>query len=185
MKVGDKIKVQAYKHNGNLHLVSEDTYVLEINEDFIVCANCKAKITEPNGKKYVTKETAILFFYKKHWFNIICQLKKYGIFYYCNIATPYIINNKTLKYIDYDLDLRVFPDGSFKILDKNEYIYHKKKYNYSENLDKILKEELNKLIKIKKKNEFPFKKENINTYIDKFNNIRKDGILTENRHKIE
>ena len=60
------------------------------------------------------------------------QLKKDGIFYYCNIATPYIIEEKTIKYIDYDLDLRVFPSGEYKILDRMEYKYHKKIMHYSD-----------------------------------------------------
>lgn len=54
-----------------------------------------------------------------------CAVKANGIFYYCNIASPYVIDEGILKYIDYDLDLRVFNDGAFKILDRNEYNYHK------------------------------------------------------------
>ena len=71
-----------------------------------------------------------MFFYKNRWFNIIGQLKDYGIYFYCNIATPYVIDENVIKYIDYDLDLRVFPDGSFKVLDRGEYNYHKNKMNY-------------------------------------------------------
>ena len=66
-------------------------------------------------------------------------LKKDGIYYYCNIATPFIIEENTIKYIDYDLDLRIFPTGEFKILDKLEYEYHKKIMNYSKKLDKVIK----------------------------------------------
>ena len=51
---------------------------------------------------------------KDRWFNIIGQLKDYGIYFYCNIATPYIIDEKVIKYIDYDLDLRVFPNEVLK-----------------------------------------------------------------------
>ena len=39
------------------------------------------------------------------------------------MASPYIIDENVIKYIDYDLDLRVFPDGGYKILDYNEYKY--------------------------------------------------------------
>ena len=46
-----------------------------------------------------------------------------------NIASPYIIEEGTIKYIDYDLDLRVFPDGSFKVLDRGAVSYtHLKTY---------------------------------------------------------
>ena len=64
-------------------------------------------------------------------------MKKKGLFYYCNIASPYIIDDGLIKYIDYDLDLRVFPDGSFKVLDRNEYRYHKKKMKIREKIRRV------------------------------------------------
>ena len=105
-----------------------------------------------------------MFFSKNHWFNIIGQLKKTGIYYYCNIASPFIIEENTIKYIDYDLDLRVFPDGSFKVLDRGEYNYHKKIMNYSDDIDKILKQELTILINKVREKEYPFNKETIENY---------------------
>lgn len=108
IKVGDKLEIHCYKHNGKLHQLCNEGIVLAIDEEKIVVANNKAKLTERDGRSYHAKEPAILFFYKKHWFNIIGQLKRFGLFYYCNIATPYIIDGKIIKYIDYDLDLRVF-----------------------------------------------------------------------------
>ena len=172
MKVGDQIKVCAYKHDGTLNSISYDTTVLEITDERIVCGNYHSKIMDSDGRSYTTKEIAILFFYKKDWYNIICQFKKYGIFYYCNIATPFLIEDNSIKYIDYDLDLRVFPDGTYKILDKNEYIYHKKMYNYTEQLDFIIKNELSKLIKLKESNKNPFTKEEILKYKNIFLNLK-------------
>ena len=31
--------------------------------------------------------------------------------YYCNMASPYYLDEEALKYIDYDLDVKVFTDG--------------------------------------------------------------------------
>ena len=104
IKIGDKLQIHCYKHNGYLHQLCDEAIVLHIDDEKIIVANNKAKLTESDGRSYRAKEPAILFFYKKHWFNIIGQLKDYGLFYYCNIATPYLIDNKIIKYIDYDLD---------------------------------------------------------------------------------
>ena len=113
-----------------------------------------------------------MFFYKKRWFNIIAQLKEDGIFYYCNIASPFVIDAYALKYIDYDLDLRVFSDGAFKILDRNEYNYHKKLMKYPKEINYIIKEELSNLIEMKKASEFPFNKESIEYYYEIFQKIK-------------
>ena len=115
----------------------------------------------------------LLFFYKKRWFNVIAQLKKYGLFYYCNIATPYLIENNVIKYIDYDLDLRVFPDGGFRVLDRNEYNYHRKIMHYPQELHIILKSELSSLIEMKRENIGPFSKKSIEMYYEKYQQIAK------------
>jgi hypothetical protein len=72
-----------------------------------------------------------------------------------------LIDENVIKYIDYDLDLRVFPNGSFKILDRMEYKFHKKQMLYSNRLDFILRYELEALIFMVRKKEFPFDKNSI------------------------
>lgn len=171
MKQGDKLAIHCYKHNGKIDRISGEATILEVGEDYIVCANNKVKLTENDGKSHRTKEAAILFFYKNEWFNVLAQLKKYGLFYYCNIASPYVIDGNIIKYIDYDLDLRIFPDGSFKVLDKNEYKYHKLTMKYSPEIDTIVQNSLNKLIKMKEEGKNPFQKENIEKYYNLYKKL--------------
>ena len=156
IKEGDILKIQCYKHNGQVYRNWDETLVLESNEKFIVCANDKARVTEIDGRKWTTKEPAILFYFKDKWYNIISQFKKNGIYYYCNIATPFVIDDMTIKYIDYDLDLRVFPDGTFRVLDRGEYEYHKNKMKYGKEIDTVVNKELNNLIDIYKEKKGPF-----------------------------
>ena len=171
LKIGDKVEIHCYKHNGKLHRQSDETMILDVKDDYIVCGNNKATIVDSDGTVRKTKETAILFFYKNNWFNIIGQLKDYGIYFYCNIATPYIIDDRVIKYIDYDLDLRVFPNGSFKILDRMEYKFHKKQMNYSRRLDFILKYELGTLIDKVRHKEPPFDKDSIEKYYELYQEL--------------
>ena len=174
IKIGDTYEIHCYKHNSKIDRICDESIILDVTDDYIVCGNNKPTLTESNGKTHKTKETAIIFFYKKRWFNILAQLKKYGLFYYCNIASPFIIDEKIIKYIDYDLDLRVFPDGSFRILDKNEYKYHSKIMHYPKEIDDIIKYELSNLIEMNKKHEFPFDKEIIDKYYEQFLKLRKN-----------
>lgn len=171
LKVGDKLTIHCYKHSGAIDRICDEAIVLEVNDDMLVCANDKARLIEHDGRVHRTNESAILFFYKKRWFNILGQLKKHGLFYYCNIATPFLIDDNIIKYIDYDLDLRVFPDGGFKILDRNEYNYHKKIMNYPDEIDVIIKRELSELIEMKKNNEGPFEKGLVEKYYEKYKKI--------------
>lgn len=171
IKVGDKLEIHCYKHNGRLHRQWDEAVVLEINEEYIVFGNNKTNVVDSDGKVWKTKEPAIMFFFKNRWFNVIGQLKDYGIYFYCNIATPFLIDENVVKYIDYDLDLRVFPNGSFKILDRSEYKYHKRQMHYSNRLDFILKYELGCLIDMVRDKDFPFDKEKIEKYHQKYEEL--------------
>ena len=177
IKIGDKLQIHCYKHDGTFHRICDEATVLDISDEVLVCANYKTKITELNSlnryHKYYTKEPAIVFFYKNSWFNIIGQVKTKGLYYYCNMASPYIIDDGIIKYVDYDLDLRVFPDGAFKVLDRNEYRYHKKKMNYSKDIEKIIDYELSKLINLKKSGAGPFDRETINYYLETYYQMHK------------
>ncbi|MBO5183549.1 MAG: DUF402 domain-containing protein [Bacilli bacterium] len=166
MKYGEKYNIHGYKHNGDLYKVWDETIFLDQTDEYYVFANNKIKVTEKDGRSWRTKEPAITFYYKKRWFNIIAQLKNRGIYYYCNISSPVIIENKTIKYIDYDYDLRVFPDGSYKVLDKSEFEYHKKIMNYSKDLEIIIEYELDNLINIYKNGDPPFNDETVKYYSD-------------------
>ena len=115
-----------------------------------------------------------MYFFKDKWFNIIAQMKKSGIYYYCNIATPFIIEEGTIKYIDYDLDLRIFPKGDYKVLDKLEYEYHKKKMNYSDELDKVIKAAMDELINEYNNLKIMFSKEQNIKYMYEYFDIKNE-----------
>lgn len=171
--LGSKLSVHCYKHNGKIHRTWDEVVVLDETKDYIVCGNNKVNITESDGRSHKTKETGIMFFYKKNWFHITAQLKNNGLYYKADIASPFLIDENIIKYIDYDLDLKVFPDGEYRVLDRNEYKYHKKIMKYSEDLDLILSTELTQLLKLKEQKKGPFDKKNIDFYYQKYLNLAK------------
>lgn len=173
LEIGKCYEIHSYKHDENIHRAWDEAVLLEINDNYLIFGNKKTKVTESDGRTWRTKEPAILYFFRDKWFNIIGQYKKDGIYYYCNIASPFIIEEGTIKYIDYDLDLRVFPDGSFKVLDRGEYKYHKEKMNYSDDIDKILKSELTELINMVRRKELAFKHGTVERYCKEYDKKKK------------
>lgn len=168
------IHIQSFKHNGDTHRLWDRGLVLEDNKDYIVVATKRAKVIENNGRSWFTKEPAVTIFSKNNWFNVICMLKENkGITYYCNIASPCIIENSTIKYVDYDLDVKLFANGNIKILDEKEYIAHKAKYGYSDDLNTVLYKEL-EMVKQKMINrEFPFSDRAVENFYAQFINAIK------------
>lgn len=165
---GHWLAIQCYKHNGTLHRCWDRGLVLANNDDFVVVATKRAKVVESNGRRWFTKEPAVTIFSKKEWWNVICMFKQEGICYYCNIASPAIVDYHMIKYIDYDLDAKLFPDGELRILDEKEYLRHKAMYQYSDELDEVLKYQMAEIIKKIKNKEFPFDDNRVKKYYEKY-----------------
>ena len=175
MFIGDLYQIQCYKHNGKIHRSWDEAILLDVKKDYIVFGNNKTEVIEAEGTTWNTKEPAVMYFFKDKWYNIIAQMKKDGIYYYCNIATPFIIEEGTIKYIDYDLDLRIFPKGDFKILDKLEYEYHKKKMNYSKKLDLVINKAMEDLIEEYRNSAIMFNKDINIKYMKEYFDIKNEN----------
>ena len=90
----------------------------------------------------------ILLFYGINFLKGSNPFKKHNMYYVnfhdvtgLQVSNPVYTNGfpvGIVRDIDYDYDLRVFPDGAYKILDKSEYEYHKKIMNYPDEIDKIV-----------------------------------------------
>ena len=160
--------VQSYKHNGSLHRTWSKAFVIEDNDDYIVAVTDHSWVVEADSRRWLTKEPAICFLYKKKWFNIISMVRKTGIFYYVNIASPSLVDEEAIKNIDYDLDVKVFPDNSYIILDNNEYEYHCNLMNYPQNIKDKVESALDEVVEMIKNQEKPFDFSFINDYLLKY-----------------
>ena len=117
-----------------------------------------------------------MIYFKNSWYNVIAMLKEQGITYYVNLASPYINDRGTIKYIDYDLDMKLYPSNQIKIIDVKEYGFHRKKYQYSDDIDSILRFNLKEIKSIMISRVFPFNDKKIREYYDEFlSKINKEG----------
>ncbi len=168
-----KKKIYAYKHNGDFHRMWNESEILKETKDYIICHTPeRTLVKESAGHFWKTREPAIAYFSKKRWFNIIIMYKKTEIVYYCNLASPILTEMNTLKYIDYDLDLKYFVEKKqIVILDKKEFAINKFKYDYPKWIEEIVVEEL-KILNTWAKNEIgPFSEEFRTTWYNKIKEV--------------
>lgn len=142
----ESIYIQSFKHDGSLHRTWAKGFVIESSKRRIVAVTNKTWVSEADGRKWVTREPAICFFYPDKWYNVICMIRKTGIFYYCNLASPSIYDGEALKNIDYDLDVKVNPLGKTILLDEDEYEEHGKEMGYSPRLKQAIESGLKDLM---------------------------------------
>jgi uncharacterized protein len=153
---GMNVSIHSYKHNKILHRIWKKSLVLYQDQHVLITGNNRTKVIEADGRSWHTKEPAICYFYNDLWFNIIGMLKKDGIYFYCNLSSPYLFDGEAIKYIDYDLDIKVYPDGSYILLDEKEYLSHLDMMCYSDEIQAIISEQMKILIQKIENKEKPF-----------------------------
>ena len=99
------------------------------------------------------------------------MLRKNGIYYYCNLASPSLYDGEAIKNIDYDLDIKLYPDLSYQILDENEYNLHAREMCYPQKVKKIVERSVNLLIDEMDKGADPFNQECIEGYYRMYQNM--------------
>lgn len=169
--VGERIQIHSYKHNGHIHRIWDETVVLKATPTYVIGGNNRTIVTESDGRTWVTREPAICFFHANYWFNVIGMIREDGIYYYCNLSSPFVIDDEALKYIDYDLDLKVFPSRSYIVLDEDEYARHRKEMSYPQAIDKILYQNVDELKTWIKEEKGPFSTEFIDEWYAEYMKI--------------
>ena len=161
---GQSVSIQSYKHDGSTHRTWLNSKVLDVKDDHIVLINNRTWVVEADGRRWFTREPAISFFFEHRWYNVIAMIRKNGITYYCNIASPALYDGEAVKNIDYDLDVKVLPDGTDILLDEDEYDLHGQQMGYSSEMKDVIELHLNELFERIRAQVYPFQSDVIEAY---------------------
>ena len=168
LKEKDSVYIQSFKHDGSLHRTWATGYVIEANERRIVAVTDRTLVSEADGRKWVTREPAVCFYYPDRWYNVICMIRKGGVHYYCNIASPSLVDEEAIKNIDYDLDVKIFPNGKFIVLDEDEYLQHSRQMHYGHRLDVVVRQGLQSVLNDIALQKSPFDRQEIGRLYEKY-----------------
>ncbi|MCF6094396.1 DUF402 domain-containing protein [Microaerobacter geothermalis] len=155
-KVGQSFRIESYKHSGQFHRSWNETILLQRGRSHLCGGNDQVIVTESDGREWVTREPAICTFSYENWFNTIAMIRNDGVYYYCNIGSPAKWKNGVLFYIDYDLDIKVYPDGSIQLLDEDEFERHRAEMNYPDDIVKKVLHAVDQLMMLIQQRKGPF-----------------------------
>jgi protein associated with RNAse G/E len=163
-KIGSQVYIQSYKHDGSLHRTWSKGLVIDADETKYVVVTNKTWVIEADGRKWFTREPAICFFYTDRWYNVISMMRKTGVYYYCNLASPSLYDGEAIKNIDYDLDVKIYPNGGYDILDQDEFEEHASHMGYGEDVIDVVERSLDQLLNVIEEKKSPFNAEDIDRY---------------------
>ncbi|WP_051630101.1 DUF402 domain-containing protein [Mycoplasma simbae] len=164
--LGAIVNVQAYKYNGHLYRQWNGVKVIRNTEDHYALFIYKTKVAETEKSSWVYREPVIWFMPKNENYNALVMLKKKHNYIYVNLASKPIYEDNTIKFIDFDLDLKCYPRRDISIVDREEFSQNAKKFNYPEALKEIIYEGLEQLIDKQQKNQYFFNPKLIDYYVD-------------------
>jgi uncharacterized protein len=94
--------------------------------------------------------TSYEYYWLDRWYNVFAFFEPDGSFrnYYCNINTPPTLNVLELDYIDLDLDVVVWPDGSIMTLDRDEYERNSELFSYPREIRSTAESALEEVLRL-------------------------------------
>ena len=100
------------------------------------------------------------YYWLDRWYNIFRFHEPDGKFrnYYCNINMPPTFAGGILDYVDLDLDVVVWPDETYKELDRDEYEANAARHGFSKSLCSMVEAAVSELTAMIDRKEFPFER---------------------------
>ncbi len=98
------------------------------------------------------------YYWLDRWYSIFQFHEPDGKFrnYYFNINMPPVLGDRVLGYVDLDVDILVFGDLTFKILDEDEFRENSIRFDYPAEVILNAKTAQCEIIKLIETREFPF-----------------------------
>ena len=97
------------------------------------------------------------YYWLDRWYNIFRFLEPDGTLrnYYCNVSMPPTFENGVLDYVDLDIDVVVWKDLSYEVVDRDDFERNTVKYGYPDDVKQRAEESVAKLIRMIEGREFP------------------------------
>lgn len=153
-----KITVNSRKYDHSIRRTWQ-CELIEQTDPIIVLVGEFNRDVEHQGLGSIRKGTVSYeYFWLDRWYNIFRFHESDGTLrnYYCNVAMPPEFENGVLNYVDLDIDILVWPDHSYEVVDRDDFEINSTIYNYPETTKKRAEKSVIELISMIECREFPF-----------------------------
>lgn len=134
LKAAQQVTINSRKFDGTIRR-SWNCELIEADADSLVFVGVfDIDVSHPDLGEISRGTISYEYYWLDRWYNVFCFHEPDGTFrnYYCNINMPPAFAGSVLDYVDLDIDVVVWPDGGFQILDEAEYEQHAVQYSYHE-----------------------------------------------------
>ena len=152
------IVVRSLNFDGSLRRSWKCEIIRRDDEMLTLVGFFEREVTHPDLGIIEAGTRSTEYFWFDRWYNVFRFDEPDGEFrnYYCNINLPPTLENGVLDYVDLDIDVVVWPDGRFDVLDRDEFELNFRVFQYSADTREKVERTLEQLLRSIKALEFPF-----------------------------
>lgn len=151
--------VAVFKYGGSQHLTYPVQVLRETESEFRLLGEWgRTVVHTTRGRDFVMENQSIEFLWTDRPYTVAVTCDGNGVIrsYYCNINLPVERGEGRITYVDLDLDLWVYPDLTYKVLDEDEFLAHSVKYGYPPEVIALARQALADLIGVVESRGYPF-----------------------------
>lgn len=150
--------INSRKYNGQIQRSWKAELIEETDSLLVFFGKFEKKVKHPHLGIIRPGTQSFEYYWKKGWYNVFRFHEPEGEFrnFYCNINKPPVLKDKVLDYIDLDLDVIVWSDFSYQILDMEEFEENNRKFDYDPSLKEKTLQTLEELLVLIEEKDFPF-----------------------------
>lgn len=156
-RMGQNIQLRSTKLGGAPHF-AWTCRVVDVSPSQITLYQAAGTPIQTWKEVWTPDFDARIYFWAGRWFNVIETLNPSGDRggYYCNIITPARWIDGELRWDDLDLDISVQPDGTYRILDEDEWARNAERLRYAPEVVAHARCAVDELIASIERRAFPF-----------------------------
>ncbi len=104
------------------------------------------------------EDNSIEIYFTDRWYNVL-HLREHTAYpnlWYSNIAMPARFDGKTLQWVDLDIDIRCYLDGSLQVLDEDEFEQNRVEMGYPSEVVECALTARDEVLRLGREGTFPF-----------------------------
>ncbi|MFN0277788.1 MAG: DUF402 domain-containing protein [Pyrinomonadaceae bacterium] len=97
------------------------------------------------------------YYWLDRWYNIFRFHEPDGSLrnYYCNVAMPPTFADGVLDYVDLDIDVVVWPDNKYEVVDREDFERNSLKFGYPNKVRQRAEQSVEEMLQMIKRDELP------------------------------
>ena len=155
---GRTITVNSRKFDNSIHKTWTCELIEESPGSVVLLGRFEKAVDHPDLGHISAGTFSHEYFWFDRWYSIFRFYEPDRTFrnFYFNINTPAMFDGTTLDYVDLDVDVVQWPDGTFKILDEMEFESNRAKFNYPEYVTENIQNALSIITELVKSQNMPY-----------------------------